>query len=119
MPPAWRLLLFSSFRGRGIISLHLHFGQGSPPGGRGDVLHSLKGARGGIWPLALSAEVAKRCWLGFIRNSADNLHLLTGLESTPESSLQCAASLIEWMDVFSFKGNFVLNHKLQLKLAKL
>lgn len=77
-----------------------------------------KGAWDGIWPLALSAEVAKRCWLGFIRSSADNLHL-TGLKSAPASSLQCAASLTEWMDIFSFKVNFVLSHKLQLKLAEL
>lgn len=78
-----------------------------------------KEARCGIWPLALSAEVAKHCWLRFIRNSADNLHLLTGLQNTPGSSLQCAASLMEWMGVFSFKINFLLSHELQLKLAKL
>lgn len=74
-----------------------------------------KGILCGIWPLALSAEVAKHCWL----NSADNLHLLTGLQNTPGSSLQCAASLMGWMDIFSFKINFLLNHELQLKLAKL
>lgn len=78
-----------------------------------------KGARGGIWPLALSAEVAKLSWLRFIRNSGDNPCFFRGLKSPPASSLQCAASLMEWTGIFLFKVNFVLNHELQLKLAKL
>lgn len=48
--PAWWLLLFSSFRGGRIISLHLRFGQGSPAGARGDVLCSWEGSSG--WNLA-------------------------------------------------------------------
>lgn len=115
----------SQFREGGIISLHLHFGR-SQPQRFGAAFQKLMevlciydvGAWGGIWPLAFSAEVAKVVWLGFIMNAGGSLSLLTGSKSIKASSFQCTVSVLEWTDLVSLKLNFVLNHELQLKLAK-
>lgn len=107
---------FLFFQRKGSNFLAPAFWTGQPSRSRGDALHSRERSSGGIWPLALSAEVAKQCWLSCIRNSADNLHLLTGLKSIPASSLQCAASLIEWKDIFSFK--FCIEPQASVKTCK-
>lgn len=120
VPPAWCLQLFLFFQRRGNNFLAPAFWTGQPSRSQrrcAVFLGKELGLEFGRW-------LCQQRW----PSSAGSVSLGTqesnpcffrGLKSPPASSLRCAASLMEWTGVFLFKVNFVLNHELQLKLAKL
>lgn len=121
MPPARWLLPFSSFRGGGIISLHLPFGQGSPAGARGDVLYSWEGSSG--WNLATGfvSRGGQALLAGFHEELSRQSAFVNRFEKY-SSQLTSVCSISDRMEgpfLLHFPLNFVLSHKLQLKLAEL
>lgn len=105
-------------RARG--SLHLRFGGSQPSSSwwRCSLFTMLElGVEFGLW--LCEQRWPNLFWLGFIVNSGDSLRLLTGSKTVKASSLQCTAPRSEQNDFSSGQLKFVLNHELQLKLARL